>query len=135
MAKLSAKVVNPISIKITTNHVTISCEDSNKEYELKDKIKIEKEHYGFTLINCIDDIEYEETYPTQGKIKKVELNRGMLNIYEFGKHTPWEFNNNGEIIQNPTIDSIYRIEIDYPTNSDRELFHVYVKKIKSTTSK
>ena len=62
MSKLSAKVVNPISIKITEENVILDCEES-KEYELETEIKINNEHYGFTLVNCIDDLEYEETYP------------------------------------------------------------------------
>lgn len=127
MAKLSAKIVKPISIKITEENVILACEKS-KEHELETEIKINSEHYGFTLINCIDDLEYEETYPTQGKIKKIELNNGVLSIYEFGKHHPWKFNNNGEMIQNPTIQSLYRVEIEYPTDNEKRTMNVYIKK-------
>ena len=128
MAKLSAKVVCPISIKVTTDSVILSCENSKNRYQLENKVKIKGEHYGFTLINFLDDIEYEETFPTQARIRNIELSNGILNIYEQGKHNPWRFNNNGEMLENPTVDSIHRIEIDYPKDSDRDFINVYVKK-------
>lgn len=127
MAKLSAKIIKPISIKITEEHVFLFCEKS-KEYELEEKAKIKGEHYGFTLIQCVDNIEYEETYPTQGKINNIELKNGMLHVYESGKYYPWKFNNNGEMIENPTINSIYRVEIEYPTDSEKRTMNVYIKK-------
>ncbi|MBO5414432.1 MAG: hypothetical protein J6A17_02265 [Bacilli bacterium] len=128
MAKLSAKVIKPICIKVTTEKVILTNEENTKEYELSKLIKFKGEHYGFILINTVDEIEYEEAYPTQGKLSRVELNEGTISIYEHGKHNPWRFDNNGILIQNPTIDTVYRIELDYPKNKNIERINVYVKK-------
>ena len=128
MSKLSAKVNKPVCIKVTTDNAVLSHEDSIQKYNLDNRIKISGEHYGFTLIKCIDEIEYKETYPTQERLSAVEVNDGILSVYEYGKYNPWKFDNDGIMLENPTFNSIYDIEIEDPINNDEELINIYVKK-------
>lgn len=126
MAKLAAKVINPITIEVVKDNITII---SNAEtIKLNDKLDIKNEHYGFILTNKIDDVEHEIAYPTQGLVKKVEVKDGILNVYEKGIYYPWMFNNNGELLNDPTIDTMYNIEVGYSEINERNAIKVYIKK-------
>lgn len=96
--KIDGKIEKPISIRIGKNYnIIMEDEDSKKEFPLAPGTMIGGEHYGFVLIIDHNGKQREVVYPTQCRIKAIEMRDEVLKILEEGKKLPWGFNKAGKL--------------------------------------